>query len=335
MPGHNPTVTPQVLAQAEPAWMQEAVLLPSSGPRTVKLAGPDARDLLQRLTTNDMRQTSARMAVVTALLMPTGKIQSVFTVVTVDDGYILIAGPGEAAALCTLLQRQIFFMDDVTVTDVSADWQVFQVAGRTAGAAVADLGLDRCAWPDGTVHRAGPVRAFWLERLEFPSLYLLCPGATAETVTAALMAAGVPSLHNRAAYHLPRILASRAGYGREFNGDFNPLEIGLNWICAENKGCYPGQEVIARQITYGKVTRQLVLLRLPPGIADRAAVHVGATRVGYVSSTAYATPGEEGYGLAVLRSARLVGLETVTVQDQPAVICGNTDPGRDPGTGSR
>ena len=38
-------------------------------------------------------------------------------------------------------------------------------------------------------------------------------------------------------------------------GEYSPLEAGLAWACAENKGCYTGQEIIARQITYDKVTR--------------------------------------------------------------------------------
>lgn len=321
MPAHNSPTMPQVLDLPAPEWLQQAVLLPLSGPRVVSLTGPDARDLLQRLTTNDMRHASADVAVVTALLTPTGKIRSVFVVVTVDDGYLLIAGPGEAAALCDMLRRQIFFMDDVKAADVGDGWQVLQLAGSAAGQAVESLGLEGDVWQDGRVRRAGAWRAFELARLEFPSIYLLCPAREAETTVKALTAAGVQPLDDGSAYNLQRILAQRAGYGREFNGDFNPLEIGMDWICAENKGCYPGQEVIARQITYGKVVRQMVLLKLPRGVADGAEVRVGKAKVGYVSSAEPTAPGAEGYGLAVLRSARIAGLGEVAVQNQSAFIC--------------
>ncbi len=333
MSDHNSTMTHPVSDLPAPEWLQQAVLLPISGSRVVRLTGPDAKDLLQRLTTNDMRHASADMAVVTALLTPTGKIRNVFVVVTVDDGYLLISGPGEAAALGDMLRRQIFFMDDVKATDVSDDWQVLQLAGSAAGHAVESLGLEGDVWQDGRVRHGGAWRAFALERLEFPSIYLLCPAREAETAVEALTAAGVQLLDDWSAYHLQRILAQRAGYGREFNGDFNPLEIGMDWICAENKGCYPGQEVIARQITYGKVVRQMVLLKLPRGVADGAEVRVGKAKVGYVSSVEPTAPGAEGYGLAVLRSARVAGLGEVAVQSQSAFICrepGNA--GDDPST---
>ncbi len=325
MPESYRTERNQVLDASRPAWWQKAVLLPRSGPRVVRITGPDAWDLLQRLTTNDMRTASAEMAVVTALLTPKGKIRSVFIVVAVDDGYLLIAGPGESVFLREMLQQQIFFMDDVRVTDVSDDWQVFQLAGKAAGQTMEEcrLGWEGSDWQDGMVHHAGSMHAFWMERLELPSLYLLCPASEAKKVEEALAAAGAPLLDHENSYQLQRILAQRAGYGRELQGDCNPLEIGLAWICAENKGCYPGQEVIARQITYGKVTRRLVLLRLPQGVAPKADVHVDKIKVGTVSSTACETPGEAGYGLAVLRSAHIAGRKQVTVQGEPAFICGS------------
>ena len=317
------TAMNQILDLPEPEWWRQAVLLPDSGPRVVKLTGPDANDLLQRLTTNDMRHVSPEKTVVTALLSPTGRIRSVFSVVMGDDGYLLISGPGEAAALRTMLQKQIFFMDDVTVTDASDAWRVFQLTGHMADKAVETLGLDGSDWPDSTVRQTGSLRAWRLERLELPCVYLLCPASEAEAVEASLTTVGAQPLDPGSSYDLQRILAKRAGYGKELHEDYNPLEVGLDWICAENKGCYPGQEVIARQITYGKVTRQLMLLKLPRNVAEGAEVQVGTARVGHVSSVACPTPDAAGYGLAVLRSARVAGLKEVVVQGERAFICGS------------
>jgi folate-binding protein YgfZ len=61
------------------------------------------------------------------------------------------------------------------------------------------------------------------------------------------------------------ILRSEAGIptgGQELIDEYTPLEAGLGWTISNNKGCYTGQEVIARQISYEKVTRHLAGLRL-------------------------------------------------------------------------
>ena len=321
MQGSKLAVVKPLLGLPEPAWMQQAVQLPALGPRVLTLTGPDATDLLQRLTTNDIREVNSERAVVTGLLSPVGKIRSIFVVVEADDGYMLISGPRDAPGLCEMLQRQIFFMDDAKVADCSDNWHVFQLTGNEAGKAMEGLGLEGSTWQDGAVRRAGLLSAFKLERLEFPSIYLLCPSMTADDVSKSFTASGVRPLQNWSSFNLQRILAKRAGFGREINGDHNPLEIGLEWICAENKGCYPGQEVIARQITYGKITRQLVLLRFPEPVEDHSRVKAGESNIGYVTSAEPLSPGGEGFGLAILRSSNLTGLEEVTVQGRKALIC--------------
>jgi folate-binding protein YgfZ len=63
-------------------------------------------------------------------------------------------------------------------------------------------------------------------------------------------------------YDVLRIEAGIPAAGHELTEDYTPLETGLGATISHTKGCYTGQEVIARQITYDKVTRQLVGLKL-------------------------------------------------------------------------
>jgi folate-binding Fe-S cluster repair protein YgfZ len=60
----------------------------------------------------------------------------------------------------------------------------------------------------------------------------------------------------------------------------------MDWVCAENKGCYTGQEIIARQLTYDKVTKRLVGLRAPQLLQAGAAITVNGQVVGTVTSAA-------------------------------------------------
>jgi folate-binding protein YgfZ len=62
-----------------------------------------------------------------------------------------------------------------------------------------------------------------------------------------------------------RILRGIPAPGRELTGDYNPLEAGLWHAVSFDKGCYVGQEVIARLNTYDKLARTLAGLELAPG----------------------------------------------------------------------
>jgi folate-binding protein YgfZ len=101
---------------------------------------------------------------------------------------------------------------------------------------------------------------------------------------------------------------------------FNPLEANMAWVCADDKGCYTGQEIIARQITYDKVTRTLVGLRSRHAMAPGMDVLAGERQAGSVTS-AIQDPDSEAYlALAIVkRPANEPGSE-VTVAGQPAIV---------------
>ena len=82
---------------------------------------------------------------------------------------------------------------------------------------------------------------------------------------------------------------------------YNPLESGMAWVCAENKGCYTGQEIIARQVTYDKVTRTLVGLQSDGPLNPGAAVQVDGRSVGSVTSAVYSPQRDAYVGLAILK----------------------------------
>lgn len=67
-------------------------------------------------------------------------------------------------------------------------------------------------------------------------------------------------------YNVLRIEADLPRAGYELTGEYTPLEVGLKNMVSETKGCYTGQEVIARQINYDKVTQSLTGLNLQESI---------------------------------------------------------------------
>ncbi len=92
--------------------------------------------------------------------------------------------------------------------------------------------------------------------------------------------------------------------GQEYTEDHNPLEAGLWEAVSFDKGCYVGQEVIARLNTYDKVSRSIVGLRLPPGAdvpAPGTELYAGERRVGKVTSALVPPGWEHAVALAYVK----------------------------------
>lgn len=266
------------------------------------LEGDDRVDFLQRLTTNNIKALQAGQAAVTVLTSPTARILHVFTVLVQDERLLLLPAPGEGAALHRALRGQIFFMDKVRVVDLAGAFTRLRVVGPRAGALLAEALALPAPISDGAFVQRGELIALADERYELPGVELLLRGGAeaAAELGARLTAAGAPEFTDPALWEARRIEFGLPAPGAELTSDFNPLEAGLAWACAENKGCYTGQEIIARQITYDKVTRTLVGLRgerLQPG----ATLLAEGREAGVVAGAAFSPTLGATIALAIVR----------------------------------
>ncbi len=296
---------------------QGACLLPDRGPRVLWMSGDDSEDFLQRMTTNDMRLPVGGHRP-TALLTGTGRIQAVFSVIREDEGYWLIAPPHGSEALGRMLQGNIFFMDQVTVEDVSDRWDFLYLVGHGASAVVALLEF---AVPEpAEVARAGDRMCLYENQLELPGFGLLIPAAETDGVRRAVQQGHGTLWSDWDEYDHLRIRSVRGGYGYEYTEAFNPLEVGLDAICSDNKGCYPGQEVIARQVNYDRVARGLVLLESEQPLSAGDPVKLDGRPLGEVTSVSAVAADRTWPSLAVVRSRQLAPGQTVMAGDRPAVV---------------
>jgi folate-binding protein YgfZ len=81
---------------------------------------------------------------------------------------------------------------------------------------------------------------------------------------------------------------------------YTPLEVGLDNYISDSKGCYTGQEIIARQVTYGKVTKHLVGLALSDVIEPGGNLEMDGKSIGTLTSIAQ-SPRFGVIGLGVVR----------------------------------
>lgn len=254
-------------------------------PGFLHLAGEDRLDFLQRQSTNDLRLLGPQRAVVTVLTSPTARILDVLTVFDRGDVLGVLTLPGHGLRTARELRGKIFFMDRVTVTDLSAGFVQFDLEGPKAGEVLHRLGLATPPAIDGVATWVGPAGEVWVighRGLRGLGFRLVVAATAAEAMTTALAAAGAVSL-SPAVYDILRVEAGLPGPA-ELTEDFNPLEANLDAFIAENKGCYTGQEVIARQITYDKVTRRLAGLRAEAPVPVGADVLAEGKTVGQVTS---------------------------------------------------
>ena len=94
---------------------------------------------------------------------------------------------------------------------------------------------------------------------------------------------GAPALDSET-YHVLRVESGVPHVGHELIQDYTPLEIGLNSAVSNEKGCYTGQEVLARQITYDKVTQKLCGIKFESEIEPGTRIWVGERTVGILTS---------------------------------------------------
>jgi tRNA-modifying protein YgfZ len=235
----------------------------------LRITGPDRLSWLHSLTTQHLEGLAAGQAAEALVLSPQGHIEHHLTLT--DDGTAVWAHvePGEAGPLLEFLESMRFMLR-VEPQDVSAEYAVLTLLGPHVppGELVPGaIRLDGAVGTDLIVPRAGLVAA-----------------------VAGMRSAGA-SLAGMWAYEARRIAAGWPRLGLDTDHRTIPHEVG--WIETAvhlNKGCYRGQETVARVHNLGRPPRRLVLLHLDgsedrlPGRGDAVDLH-GAS-VGVAGSAA-------------------------------------------------
>jgi tRNA-modifying protein YgfZ len=131
-------------------------------------------------------------------------------------------------------------------------------------------------------------------------LEVLCDAADRDAVATALLEAGAVAVSEEAA-EIVRVERGRPRYGVDLDESTIPQEAGLNERAVSfTKGCYVGQETVARLFYKGKPNRHLRGLRLSGPAAAGAELRLGERSVGHLSSVV-SSPAHGPLGLALIR----------------------------------
>lgn len=242
---------------------ESSALMPREKNAVLRMTGSEREEYLNSLCTNRVAGLMAGMGTRAFMLNPTkGRVLADFVVVVTEDALLLDCEDGCADTVEELLQRY-YFGQDVTIE--RADLAVLSLQGPGADATLGAVGAavpatDPASHVEATVSEV-PVRVVrWSETGE-PGVRLWVPVDDRDAVQAALIAAGAV-LAEPQAWTLLQIEAGIAVYGRELTEETIPLEAPTENAISHDKGCYPGQEVIARLWARGRPARRLCGLRL-------------------------------------------------------------------------
>lgn len=285
----------------------------------LKATGRDVLDLLNRMSTNRVLSLQPGQGAPTILTTDRGRILDLIAVVNTGDYILLITSPGNQQRIIDWLDKYTI-MEDVAVQDVTSSATLLSVLGPGSQAALEALSgvrLDSlppfhsvvAEIPPTPLDERGARRDSYSVRLirrplgGLPSFDLLTPPDDAPGVWHALVESGAAPMGVEA-MDAVRVRYGVPYYGREMGDAYNPLEAGLIGSIDFAKGCYIGQEVIARLDTYHKVQRHLATLRFAPDaqVAEGMTLRRGEQRVGAVTSVARIPETGEVIGLGYVRT---------------------------------
>lgn len=245
------------------AIVETAVLFDRSDSARLVMTGKDRKDLLHRLSTNDIASLKRGQGTASLLLERSGRLIDRLVVVDRGDDLLLLGNPGRADIVREWIQKFII-LEDAKVRDVSGETSESLLVGPRssevlnaafAGAASALERYDNILIDAGTAQETTIVR---VEDHEGPSYLLIGLRNTA----AILDRLGPVARATSEMLAKLRIKAGLPTWGSELDERTIPLEARLVDAISFTKGCYVGQEIIARVHHHHRVKRLLCRLEV-------------------------------------------------------------------------
>jgi folate-binding protein YgfZ len=284
--------------------------------------GPEAGRFLHNLCTNDVMKLEPGTGC--AAYLTTGQAKIVACAVIYrpalpegKESYHLDVGPGMGPKVAGHLGRYLI-SERLEIVDRTLEWAQVHVAGALARSVLGKAFGDFSALFDNRTETLGDVscQIRRAEPLGLPGYDLLCPVADAQKLWSTVTAAGARPA-GLETYHVLRIEAGTPQYGIDVDETNLPQEVGqIEQTVSFTKGCYIGQETVARIRTYGHVNRYLAGLTVAGDatVPHGAKVYRESQETGVVTSSALSSRLHKVLALAYLRRGHQQAGTTVEIE---------------------
>jgi aminomethyltransferase len=303
------------------AGLQSAVVIPRPHEGVIRALGRDRLDLLHRMSTNALNDLPVGEVRPTVLTTALARMVDVLWVLNRGESVLALTGVGRALAVRRWLAGYIFYNDKVKFEDASAEFTALGLYGPQAApiaeklcAGAGSLAPDHFCEAEGVVAvRARPLAG--------DGFTLLAPPTRIPDLWAAAQAAGATPAGEEA-YQLLRLAAGVPEAGHEITEDYIPLEANLWSAVSFHKGCYIGQEIIARMESRGQLAKRLrqIAFEAPVKIAESVRAADGAP-LGAITSSGV-LPERGPLALAYLKTAYAEAGTEVWAGDGRGVVSG-------------
>jgi tRNA-modifying protein YgfZ len=288
---------------------EECGLLDQSDRGKLLVSGPDAAEYLQGQLTNDVEALEVGDGQYAALLDRKGHMQADMRVLRPAAEEIWIDTEPEALAAVRRHLEMYSIGREVEVTDRGAERAIVSLVGprsvEVAGTAALPPYACETTSVSGVACLAAGTRA---------GIDLIAPADDAERLREALLGAGAVEV-SAEAVEILRIEAGVPRFGAEMGTETMPAEAGIvEEAVSFTKGCYIGQETVARLHYKGKPNRRLRGLQLNAPAEPGAVLRLGEKEVGRLGGTAV-SPALGPIGLAIVRREAEPGAELAVGED--------------------
>lgn len=273
----------------------------------VRVQGAEAATFLHGYVSHDMKQLRPGQLRPAAVTTWKGSMLDLVLALRDDAGFLLVTSPGQGGRVRHAIARYLVNVKAELIEP--APLTAWHLVGDDAELALPSCGLAAPVAPDFATH--GELRV--LPAAPIPGWLLLAPAG--DPALAALRAQ--VEVRDAAAYEAWRV-ATGIPAAPELGAATNPWEARLGAAVSMQKGCYLGQEVIARLANYHKVQRALMGLDLTGPAAPGDPIRVGEVVVGAVTSVA----SQQALAL-VKRDAAPAGTAVLVGEGRQAAVVGD------------
>ena len=293
----------------------------------IELKGTDSLDFLHRISTNSMKNLNKEEVKKTIFTSEKGRIIGVSTVMNFESYILLITGIYSKQKTMSWLNKYIIG-DDVKLSDASHRFNLLEIVGPQSESFLSLFVGDAVnAVSDNSfkVVSADGILFFLAKLIDENGLrkyWILAEQENAKKLITNMVENKGPfdfNLIGEDAYNVYKIENGIASDPTELNDFYNPHEAKIINLVDFKKGCYIGQEVIARLDTYDKVQKHLVGLCFPEVVETNEKFTLlddEKNEVGIVTSMAYSPKIKKNIALGYLkRSLAVQGMKVTAKND--------------------
>ena len=291
----------------------------------IEISGADRSNFLHNFCTNDINALTPGMGCEAFLCNPKGKTVGHVTVFCHSDRLVLDTAANQATSLIEHLSRYVI-MEDVQLEDCSATQPRVFICGAQSHEILKRIvgrDLPQAAWSHYESQISDiPTVCHNVPFLCHPGFLLTTSTDHFVSLLNCLQENGLTK-GQQATWEILRIESAWPEYGTDISEDNLPQEVGRDTAAINfNKGCYLGQETVARVDAVGHVNRRLVQIDCngPSPLAAQATLTHDGRTVGAVTSSGYSPKHQGAIALGYVQQTLAKPGQALTVESRTAVI---------------